>query len=343
MLVLVVAPDIPQSYLWWNGMRSYSLPLIVLAGYVLLFHLIGERLKPWQALLLWLALFFLSGGLSETFAVFQLCLLLFLLGLRLLRAAHRKMDVPMAALLGGLAGAALALLVIVTAPGNAVRQLELPPAPGLAEMLSISLQGYGYYLQTLLAPVPLTAALGALLLAFWIGSFFPAAGVGPWRPLLWVLGGLALSFACFPPAVYGYSEPPPPRTVIIPFFALAACLMTAAFLYGAWLADRQPFSTRLGTGVALAALLLLGYASVRQAAAVLDQTESYRAYAGYWDESDAHIRAGAAAGEAAVTIPVQENWARINVLNDNPKFWVNECYSQYYGVSVLAETPGEAP
>jgi len=29
------------------------------------------------------------------------------------------------------------------------------------------------------------------------------------------------------------------------------------------------------------------------------------------------------------------NWAALNEPNDNPKFWVNQCLSDYYGIDVF--------
>ena len=41
-----------------------------------------------------------------------------------------------------------------------------------------------------------------------------------------------------------------------------------------------------------------------------------------------------------MTIPAEQNWAGVNILNDNPRFWVNVCYSQYYSIPVFGRDPG---
>jgi hypothetical protein len=54
---------------------------------------------------------------------------------------------------------------------------------------------------------------------------------------------------------------------------------------------------------------------------------------------DAQITRAKAAGEQQVIIPIMTNWAGLDNPNDNPKFWLNYCYSKYYGINVL--TPPE--
>ena len=44
-------------------------------------------------------------------------------------------------------------------------------------------------------------------------------------------------------------------------------------------------------------------------------------------------------GADQILIEPMDNWAGLNEPNDNPKFWVNVCYRQYYGIEVLAAEP----
>jgi len=44
-VVLLLSPNIQQSLYWWNGMRSYGLPLILLTLYLVLLQIGAERLK----------------------------------------------------------------------------------------------------------------------------------------------------------------------------------------------------------------------------------------------------------------------------------------------------------
>ena len=54
---------------------------------------------------------------------------------------------------------------------------------------------------------------------------------------------------------------------------------------------------------------------------------------------DAQIRLAKNDHEESITLPFVNNWATLNTLTDNPKFWVNVCYSNYYGISVIGEFP----
>ena len=66
-------------------------------------------------------------------------------------------------------------------------------------------------------------------------------------------------------------------------------------------------------------------------------------YASAWEKFHAQLLGDKKAGLKDVEISIQEmndnNWSELNVLGDNPKFWVNQCVSKYYGINVLTNTP----
>ena len=182
--------------------------------------------------------------------------------------------------------------------------------------------------------------LGALLVTAWLGTFYKDRIVlQPWKIPAYVLGGLLLSFACFPPGAYGYSEPPPTRVLIIAVYALVSFLMAASFLGGVWVAERNIPSAAMTQVTLVAAVLLLGYSSITQTISLYQSKDIYISFAQTWDEIDAQIRAAKADGEEMVIVPFGLNWARLDTLIDNPKHYVNQCYSNYYGISVLSESP----
>ncbi len=314
------------------------LPLIVLTFYALLYFGLARRLRTFLVIAAGCAvsflLWFLSGGLSETFAIFQVALLSLLIPLVLLSPRGRWPRASLPLLLFGLAGAALSLWVIITAPGNTLRQAQLPPPPSLSGLWTISWRGYGYFLAKVLAsPVQMSLLASALLLTLWVGSFYPVKPPVWWIPVL-LVAGLVLSFVCFPPAVYGYSDTPPPRIVIIPFFALIACLLASAFMLGTYL----PHPVRWIA--ILPALLLLAVGSFGETRLLLIQRADFQSFARGWDADEASILQARLAGAGSVTVPAVQNWAGVNVLNDNPRFWVNVCYSQYYEIPVFGRVPG---
>lgn len=61
----------------------------------------------------------------------------------------------------------------------------------------------------------------------------------------------------------------------------------------------------------------------------------YQTYAAAWDQRDQFLRSLQAAGVKSVTIPRLTNPAYLDNLVNNPEYWVNACYSDYYGIEVL--------
>jgi hypothetical protein len=117
---MILNPNINQSLYWWNGMRSYTLPLLVLSFVFLLYQLLGERLKKniFLGSILSFVFFFANGGLSETYVVLQFSLLVFLLFLKTVREKSIKRDADFFWLLAGIIGTLISLFIILYAPGN---------------------------------------------------------------------------------------------------------------------------------------------------------------------------------------------------------------------------------
>jgi hypothetical protein len=339
LAVIVLSPDIAQSYFWLNGMRSYSLPLVTLSIYAFLFQWILPRLKSGKALgwvcILAFVLAFANGGFSETYAVFQLMLFVFLTVLEWF-AHDRKINAEFKLLSFATLGALLSVIVIVLAPGNAIRRAASPPAPTFIRLAQISIGSYLSFIQDiLLSPQQTTALIGALLVSAWAGTEYKSQITLRWWTIpTQIVGGLMLSFVCIPPSVYGYADTPPPRTLSIAVFALAAFWMSASFLIGSWLARTSRSSVRLEIGLIVLATILIGVSSALTMAYVNQNQGAYIAYARKWDSMDAQILQARANHQPFVNIPAMINWAAVERPNDHAKFWATACYSEYYGIQV---------
>lgn len=344
-VVLLLTPDIPQSLFWWNGMRSYALPLVVFSFYVLLYKLNLDFFKLSALLVnsLGFLLFFLSGGISETMAVAQTVFLLFAIVLHLLKVVDRPRT-ELTMLFFCLAGAAVSLVVVILAPGNAIRQAFLPPPPDFITLLSISIRSYMSFLGNLFRTAAgIAGILGALLAALWIGGQYHMSSPVRGRLIFaCLLGGVLISFACFPPGVYGYSEPPPPRVMIIPVFFLMAGVLSAAFLSGIRLGEQAGVQWNRSTVLITAAIILTGYSALFTTWSLYQKRHIYMDFAKLWDQVDAQILQARAESLDSVTIPALNVWTGGGGdPTDNPRFWVNQCYSLYYGLTVLGPAPGK--
>ncbi len=339
LTVMVLSPDIPQSYFWLNGLRSYSLPLVMLSIAAFLFQWLLPKLKSGRAValgcMLASGLAFANGGTSETFAVFQLVLLLLLAWLAWF-THDRKMDPRFKLLAFAALGALLSVIVIVLAPGNALRRAELPHAPGLIQLTGISAVSYLAFLQDILfSPQKITALLGAMLVCAWAGTGYKTQlNFRGWIIPALIAGGLITSFVCVPPSVYGYVEAPPPRTLSIAAFGLTAFWMAASFLIGSRLGRISRSSAGMEIGLIVLATLSIGISSILTMSYVSQKRGEYIAYARKWDAMNAQILQARADGQPSVTIPAMISWAGVEHPNDHKKFWATACYSEYYGIQV---------
>jgi Family of unknown function (DUF6056) len=341
---LELSPSVAQSLYWGQGMRSIVSPLILSAMYLGLLMWYSHRSSSAAQMRLLLAcsplLAFFMGGLNETFTALELSSLLFSLLLMSARGSGQGRSSIRRFLLAGVLGAAAALVVVVGAPGNVFRQVYYPPQPGLAGILSIALSSFGAYVGWLASsPGRWPAIIGAVAVAGYVGLRRPGNHVRGWQAPITLAVGLGFSYLCFLPAAYGLSDRPPDRTLMIPSFILVITAMLAAFTAGRRIAQCQKASSQPRWE---AALLVLALATAVPSSASSDlrlyaSQPSFARYAAHWDKTNAQILRARSAGENEIWIQSIPNWAGLDEPNDNPKYWVNVCYEQYYGIQVLAE------
>ncbi len=343
-VTLALSPAVPQSLYWGQGMRSIVPPLILGTVYADLALWFSRNAWPVGRYALWLVVAFLlaffMGGLNETFTALEVSSLVFAFALAWVAGVAEASRRTARFLLAGALGAGLALLLVMSAPGNAFRQAFYPPPPGLPGILRISTTSFAAFLgQIMSTPERWTAMLGAVGVAASAALQAPGARPKRWLAPLIVGVGMAFSFLCFIPAAYGLSDAPPDRTLMIPAYLIGATAMLAGFVLARGFAPRAP-NARWPAG--LEAWVLVVSAAACMVSASLSDTRlaasraTYAAYAAHWDRVNTQILQAVAQGKDQVFIQPMENWAALNEPNDNPKFWVNVCYRDYYGIEVLA-------
>jgi hypothetical protein len=340
LTVLLCSPDIDQSFYWIDGFRAYTLPVIVLSIYAIFFITFTKKAKSKISMvmagLLAFFLFLLSGGFSETFAVFQFTLIGFWIFYYWATVQPGKIDDNLALFICGLIGATVAIVLVASAPGNAVRQDLVPPSPNFVKLIQISLVSHGTFLAGVFGRIEnATVLAGTMFLSIWAGNILDLQITRhKIKILLLCIGAVFTSFSCFPPGVYGYSEPPPDRVTIIAVFVLASLLMASGVLVGNFLQNHKKnwLPRKL---VLTSAILFISASSWMEANTLYKNRSIYIDYAEFWDQTDLLIKQAKNEGRDFVEIPGMQNWARIDQPNDNPKHWANECYSQFYDIQVF--------
>ncbi len=339
--VFVTMPSIETTFYWWNGMRSYALPLMFLTLYAVLYQWRIGKLSTTRAIILGsvfsLLFCFANAGLGDVYAVTQLALLgVFLLPH--LIGKNRRIA-PIAVLTAGIAGTVLALVAIVLSPGNPIREAALPPHPGLIRLLAIAGQGYAGLLQQMVQePQRVLAVIGGVLTAAWAGTKMRQRLLDGRAAVGILVVGLVISYGGFLPGSWGLSEVPPPRNLIVPLFVLLASLFAAGFVIGTQIpksANTRCAEWALAVLAIVALNISAGIDIPRRYAAI----PTYVQYAQKWDAVETQIIEAKAAGETSVTVPTGANWAGPVVFSDHPKNWLNQCASGYYGIEIIGRAP----
>lgn len=345
-LTLVISPYVEQSFFWIDGFRAYTLPVILLALYATVYFFLIDRInskvKIGFASLLSFSMFFVSGGLSETFAAVQFSLLIFVIFYYWLTEKPSKFDRTLIILISGWIGSIIAIVVIFTAPGNEVRQGFFPQPPDLLTLIFISLNAYADFFITIFStPQKGLALLGGLMISVWVGTLTQRNHSLPTRRIILLLiGAILLPFTSFPPGVYGYSEPPPARVLIIAVFILVSLLMLAGVKIGNALGQQAQNVKVLRVFFSVTAAAFLFCAAAINSKILFDGRNEYITYAQEWDRTDAIIKTAKKEGKDVITVNAIPNWAGMDLLsNDNRNHWVNECYSFYYGIQVFGIRP----
>lgn len=339
-LSLTTMPSIEQSFFWVDGFRAYTLPLIILSSYGLLYQILSSRVKSIFHVaivaIITFILFLLSGGLSETFAAVQVVILLFLLLYSWLTENRLFKEKDFIIFLSGLLGALLGMVIVISAPGNTVRQSFFPPSPDFVKLMDISINGYLIFLKSLTSLKNIITIISSIIFSIWAGSIYNGNFQFYWRKiLLLVSGAFAISFSCFPPGVYGYSEPPPDRVLSIAVFFIGIMLMSAGFITGNFLKDKFLSNQEQKKVIYIVSVTLLLASSWMNFSSLYATKDKYIEYAKIWDETDTIIRQAKLDDKDSVSVIPNASWAGLDLLNTNPKHWVNECYSYFYGIQVF--------
>ncbi|MFH1185203.1 MAG: DUF6056 family protein [Chloroflexota bacterium] len=342
-VTLTLSPNVPQSLYWGQGMRSIVPPLVLSTIHVdYLARIVAKQrpdarrgLMPIPGFLLT----FVIGGFNETYAALQFGALtiawVIVLGLRVWSKRNQILD----QLLAGALGAAAAFVVVAMSPGNAVRQAFYPAPPGLLDLLQIAWGNFAPFLaNTIGAPERVLAISGAAALSAFIGLQIQGARLKMLAVPLPLVAGFGLAFASFVPAAYGLSDSPPERTLLIPAHLLTLAMVLAGVAFGRFVGQRavagRPRSMAEATILLLAAALSITSAMMLDRGLVSSRPV-YVGYAAHWDAVNAQILNAREHGEGEIWIQPIPNWAGLNEPNDNPKFWVNVCLSDYYSIDVF--------
>ena len=334
LAVVATSPNIYQSVYWQAGRLVYLLPVQLSA--VTLWLMVQDRIRGvTQALLVGLV----QAAASATSVSYALIAFLGLLFLRFALRKGRRAHALSVATVGALIG----LVVLVAAPGNAVRRSHFPP-PDLFSALACTAgaASTGIVRPWLEAPLPLLAVLALSAVA---GSCFDR---GPTFRGRWLLAGLLATAGASAlaqwPACYAASAPLPDRALLVPnAFAIALLAATSWGLGRASCPQAGSGEARpTFVGIALVSALLAA-AAADGVLRALDMRERMSAAATAWDLRDRHVREKARIGKRHVLAPPLGHVFDLPDLSRDPRTGENLCTAGYYSIESITVRPARTP
>jgi len=340
-VTLLISPNVEQSLYWWNGMRTYILPILVFTFTIIIFVWMQEKWTSpkniWFGSLVSFILALGCGGFNETFTTVQFTLIALILFISLISKKIHFSSPSFLFLMAAMLGTVTALTIMFIVPGRANRQSYFTPTQDLISAFIIALWSFITYLRELTG----SAAKIAGILALFLGTILIGMEAKnsqqntPWLSILALLSGFILVLVSFFPAAYSMSEAPPTRTQIIPSFFMMICLMLSGYAGGHWLKSRIIIPSVPHLLLIAFVLCLSFFSAWVNATSLYSKRSIYSDYAKKWDAMNLQILQAKDSGKESITISRLNNWAGLEEPSDNPKYWVTVCYSAYYDFPVL--------
>lgn len=350
-------PNIIQSLYWLVGSLTYTIPVI---GLILTVGSVIYAIRQAQGgvtispLILFAVgiLTFVAGGTSEVYALMQTVILVFIL-LGLVMAHWSSIWRHLILLFGvGIVGSCLALIIMLSAPGNAIRQTTLIPPLTMPQLLSKTLVATAAFIATdvaIFAPIALIFTL--ILSLFFVQQLEIPLTLPPSR-VRSLLGislaiALALIVTCIAPPLYAYAKDsiPPDRVLFLPHVVL---IVTAAFwgcVMGLRL-KRNPSSatSTLPWPVCAVVIVMIVVGPLISTGKLVNQITDYRIYAAESDNRDQTIKNAVASGVQDVKVSQlsvdMAYLGGLDIIGADPNQWVNVCAANYYAAKTITANPG---
>lgn len=336
LATLAGSPQIYQSIYWLNSIYTYAASLALLpyiiAGILHVHH------KRWLALLAICGLAFAAAAFSEPFAAVQT---LIFAGWLAVAQAPRQRAYVLAALIGSL----LAVVVLLAAPGNTIRQANFQRADSIVQAgFDAAVHAAAFIIASISSFSPGSALVSVMmpaLLSYWLSSdtSFMTPRAIRIRIMMAFMAGFILITVFMFPGIFATRLPPPARSFIIPQFILVCSLNAVGFWIGRYLRGLTP---KLNAGV----ILLIGVAILVGPVLTTLQVTSFvsplNTFATEFDQREQIIAAAKARGETNLVVPpftvdIAER-VGLDTIGSDPAFWVNACAARYYELeSLVAE------
>ncbi len=312
--ILEGTPNVYQSIYWTSGSMTYGLPITLFTFWCgILLQISRTQLSTVKAVVVGIVAGVTGGllaGFSPIFAAFALQVVVFALIAVWVRKAEQKW--ALTTLLGlALIGMLVGAVIIIAAPGNAVRQALFEKPAGLLALLGVNLTGTAAFISIDLSTFSLVPHLVLLVVGGWLVSSGFAETSTAYNRIKrnsrkWMWGVVALAlvlmFGIFIPTSYNISGFPPGRALLIPHVVMVAVVLTWGAIFGISL--KKSISVNwISRFMMVIMVTLMVVGPLRATLKSLEISPNLQTFAAEWDARDASLRAAAANGNMTISVP----------------------------------------
>lgn len=348
-------PNIIQSLYWIAASVPYTFPLIVFTFYVGWFIRFLQRHQdipmPRYPILLTGLLAFVMGGLSEVYTLFQLTMFgVAAIAFYVFAPLNLKRK-ALPSLIIGFVCSIIPLLILIAAPGTAVRQAEyvnqrLPIVEVISRTLLVSFSyiavSIGIY-----SPIPVVVTL---VFSGIVGHRYQPKhlAISMKRVLQFMVLSLVLLFIvvvlCVGPHIYATAYAPSGRVYIVPHF----WMMLTCLSWGLLMGMSIPYNANVKPHLKWIPKIIIGGLLIGGpllfAGRMLINIPNFQAFASEYDNQEQQIYAALTRGERNIEIVMLETdlsrMAALDPLGMNKDKFVNRCAALYYGANtIVGRTP----
>jgi hypothetical protein len=339
-------PDIYQSFYWQTGMITYAIPLVLFTvfwGWVSSKSLDHPDERPGVIILLVSGLLaFLTGGFSETFVAMQtITLAVFFLIQLFTHGRDRKLHPALLA--AGLAGSIAAMITIMLAPGNAVRQGLMPTSPDVLSLVGWSLRhGLAFAAKSAIS-TPITFAISMIFPAIlmiispWnIELSLPAgkSNIQLWGP--YIVGIPIVTYliivASVAPSVYATSAYPAERALITSQYALTIGLVLWGIFAGVAVRSQNWFRLKWQNTSRAIVIGLLSISIIITSQKSLTLIPKAQTFAQQWEQRNQELLLAFQQGLTETRAASLPHMGGLAEIGKDPTEWINRCVANSYGL-----------
>ena len=348
----LMTPNRYQILDWVNGSVTYTMPLIVTISLMAwLIHIIGrgDLKKPWLNSFGIYILSFIGSGFSEANTALLITSLSILCLVSLLFIKNGKKWQALRWQLVALAGSIFGLVIMVLAPGNDVRKgiLNLVP-PKISEMVTTSMRfSWDFIIDTLKTkPVPTLILVSICILIAYIAyqkesnpSSYQIKKLDILPILLIPIISFVLILSVIAPSVYFQSAYPADRTLSGAMFIFIISISLFGLFVGNLFkilsGKLKPHWQKPLTICSMVLLLLVCVYPIRAAILNIPEIQETIQFGQAWDVRHTMIKSAVTQNQYNLVVPDINSQHGLQDVYSDPTNWVNQCMSQYYGLSSI--------